>query len=189
MSGILQVVAGLLVIFLLPGFTLINLMFPRRGELDPEYDLVYRLALGMGTSVVMAILVGFGLNAMSTEDQGYVTSGPLWAILLGLTAVFLGLGWFRGAYPSAGYVHPKLYRAPVRRGEPRTVGSDFARKRRLEGLVIERERLLEDIQKFTDRSATSNPRRKLYYRKLADNAKDRIAEINGELKTLGREAK
>lgn len=189
MSGILQVAAGLLVIFFLPGFTLINMMFPRRGELDPEYDLVYRTALGMGTSVVISILVGFALNAISNEEQGYVTAGPLWAILLSLTGVFLALGWFRGAYPRAGYIHPLLYRAPVKKGEPRTVGSDFARKRRLEALVVERETLLKDIEKYTERSATSNPQRKLYYRKMADNAKDRIAQINGELKTLGREAK
>jgi hypothetical protein len=189
MSGILQVAAGLLVLFFLPGFTLINMMFPRRGELDPEYDIVYRIALGMGTSVVIAIMVGFALNAFSSEEQGYVTAGPLWAILLSLTGIFLALGWLRGAYPSAGYIHPLLYRAPVRRGEPRTVGSDFARKRRLEGLVIERERLLKDIGKYADRSATSNPQRKLYYRNMADNAKDRVAEINDELKTLGREAR
>lgn len=176
-------------IFFLPGFTLINMMFPRKGELDPEYDLVYRITLGMGTSVVISILVGFGLNAISTEEHGYVTSGPLWAILLSLTGVFLALGWFRGAYPSAGYLHPALYRAPVKSGEPRTVGSDFARKRKLESLVIERERLLKDIQSYTERSATSNPQRKLYYRKLADSAKDRIAQINDELKTLGREAR
>ena len=118
-----------------------------------------------------------------------MTAGPLWAILLSLTGIFLALGWFRGAYPSAGYIHPLLYRAPVGRGEPRTVGSDFARKRRLEGLVIERERLLKDIGKYTDRSTTSNPQRKLYYRKMADNAKGRVAEINDELKTLGREAR
>jgi len=189
MSGILQIVAGLLVIFFLPGFTLINMMFPRRGELDPEYDLIYRVALGMGTSVLIAIVVGFGLNAVSSEEQGYVTAGPLWGLLLSLTGVFLGVGWFRGAYPRAGFVHPALYRAPVKRGEPRTVGSDFARKRKLESLVVEREALLKDIQKYTERSATSNPQRRLYYRKMVDNAKNRIAQINDELKTLGREVR
>jgi len=147
MSGIFQVAAGLLVIFFLPGFTLINMMFPRRGELDPEYDLIYRICLGMGTSVVIAILVGFVLNSVSSEEQGYVTAGPLWTILLSLTGVFLALGWFRGAYPDAGFIHPSLYRAPVKRGEPRTVGSDFARKKKLEGLVVEREALLKSPEK------------------------------------------
>lgn len=189
MSGLLQVAAGLLIIFFLPGFAFINMMFPRRGELDPEFDIVYRTALGMGTSVVIAILVGFGLNAISSEGQGYVTSGPLWIILLSLTGIFFVLGWLRGAYPRAGYIHPSLYRAPVRPGEPRTVGSDFARKRRLEGLVVERERLLKDIKKYADRSATSNQQRKLYYHKMADNARDRIAQISDELKTLGREVR
>lgn len=188
MSSILQVFAGLAIIYFLPGFMLINMMFPRRGELDPEYDLVYRCALGMGTSVVIAILVGFALNAISTEDQGYVTAGPLWIVLLTLTGVFALLGWFRGAYPRLGYIHPLLYRVPIHRGEPRTIGNDFAKKRRLESLVIERERLLKDVDKYTERSATSNAQRKLYYRKMAETARERISEVNDELKKLGREA-
>ncbi|OGS52014.1 MAG: hypothetical protein A3K75_00135 [Euryarchaeota archaeon RBG_13_61_15] len=189
MSSILQVVAGLAIIFFLPGFMLINMMFPRRGELDPEYDLIYRCALGMGTSVVIAILAGFALNAISTEEQGYVTAGPLWTVLISLTGVFAILGWFRGAYPRLGYIHPVLYRVPTHKGEPRTIGNDFAKKRRLESLVIERERLLKDVEKYTERSATSNPQRKLYYRKVAENTRERISEVNDELKKLGREAR
>ncbi len=189
MSSLFQVVAGLLIVFLLPGFTLINMMFPRRGELDPEYDLIYRLALGMGTSVVLSIFVGFGLNAISSEEHAYVSAGPLWAILLTLTVTFLVVGWFRGAYPRAGLIHPSLYRVPMISGEPKTVGSDFAKKRRLESLIVERERLLKDIEKFTARSATLNPDRKLYYRRMTDNARDRIGRINSELKKLGQEAK
>lgn len=189
MSSILQVVAGLAIIFFLPGFMLINMMFPRRGELDPEYDIVYRCALGMGTSIVIAILVGFALNAVSSEEQGYVTSGPLWAVLLSLTGIFALAGWLRGAYPRLGYVHPVLYRVPTRKGEPRTIGNDFAKKRRLESLVIERERLLKDMEKYAERSSTSNPQRKLYYRNMAEAARERIAEVNDELKKLGREAR
>lgn len=189
MSSILHVAAGLLIIFLLPGLTLINVMFPRRGELDPQYDMVYRITLGIGASVVIAIVVGFVLNAMSSEGSGYVTPGPLWAILLSLTAVFFALGWLRGAYPGAGYIHPALYRTPARREARGTIGSDFVKKRKLENLVIERERLLKDLEKFATRSSTSNPGRRLYYRKLMDDANARLKSVNEELRSLGKEDK
>jgi uncharacterized membrane protein len=73
MSSILQVVAGIAIIFFIPGYTLINVLFPRKGELDPEYDFIYRTAIGMGLSVVTAILVGFLLNSISTKEHPYVT--------------------------------------------------------------------------------------------------------------------
>lgn len=189
MSNPLQVLAGILVVFLLPGYTLICMLFPRRGELDPEYDIIYRLTLGMGMSVVIAILVGFGLNAISTAEHGYVRAGPLWTVLLSLTAAFAFGGWWRGAYPSAGLIHPVLYRSVAVQGMPRAKGSDFHRKRKLDRLILEREQLLAELKLFTDRTTTSNPQRKLYYRKRMDQARQRIEQINEEIQTIGSEVK
>lgn len=181
----LQVLAGLLIVFFLPGYTLINVLFPRKGELDPEYDIVYRIALGMGLSVVISIMVGFGLNAISTEEQGYVSAGPLWAALGSTTLLFALLGWLRGAYPMAGLIHPSLYRAPLPRGVPATRTTDFAKHRRTERLLMEREQLLVDMRALTEKSSTSNPQRKLYYRKRMDQVRGRINEVNDELRKLG----
>jgi len=185
MSGILHVAAGILLIFFLPGYALVNLLFPRRGELDPEYDVVYRSALGMGLSIVIAIIVGFGLNAVSTEEQGYVTAGPLWGLLVGITAVFVILGWYRGAYPGAGFIHPSLYRPVGVKGIVRDGRSQFQRQRTIERLVYERESLLLELGKFGDRATTSNPQRQVYYRKRMGQARERIKEINRELAALG----
>jgi hypothetical protein len=185
MSNPLQVLAGILVVFLLPGYTLVCMLFPRKGELDPEYDIIYRITLGMGMSVVIAILVGFGLNAISTAENAYVRAGPLWTVLLLLTLAFTVAGWWRGAYPSAGLIHPSLYRSVAVPGVPRSKGPEFQKKRRLDRLILEREQLLEDLKLFTDRSATSNPQRKLYYRKRMDQARERIDQINEELGSLG----
>jgi len=184
MSNPLQVLAGILVVFLLPGYTLVCMLFPRKGELDPEYDVIYRITLGMGMSVVIAILVGFGLNAISTAEHAYVRAGPLWTILLLLTFAFAAAGWWRGAYPSAGLIHPNLYRSVAIPGAPRGKGSEFQKKRKLDRLILEREQLLEDLKLFTDRSSTSNPQRKLYYRKRMNQARQRIEQINEELRTL-----
>jgi hypothetical protein len=181
MSSLLQVIAGTAIVFFVPGYALVTMLFPRRGELDPEYDVVYRLALGMGLSIVIAILVGFALNSISSEDQGYVYAGPLWTVLLSLTAVFVFVGWYRGAYPSLGAVHPSLYR-PLK---PRTVAGtrlSGTRDTRLEGrLVGEREALLDEIKGLLGKSSSSNPRRKLYYRRRMDRARERVEEINAEL--------
>ncbi len=172
--------------FFLPGYMLVNLLFPRKGELDPEYDQVYRVALGMGMSVVIAILVGFGLNAISTEEHGYVSSGPLWISLSAVMLAFFLLGWFRGAYPWLGAIHHALYRPPRAVGMPGKKPSDYARKQRIGRLLLERERLLKDMMSFSDVSSTSNPKRKLYYRKRMDATRERIAQINKELESAGK---
>ena len=185
MSNPLQVIAGIAIVFFLPGWTMVNMLFPRRGELDPEYDQVYRVTLGMGLSIVISIMVGFGLNAVSTEEHGYVTADPLWLILVSLTAIFALVGWFRGAYPRAGYIHPKLYRAPPVPGIPKEVSSDFQRKRKLDMLIREREQLLKDVKTFSERATTSNPHRRLYYSKRLEQTRSRIEQVNQELRKLG----
>lgn len=185
MSNILQVVAGILLVFFLPGYTLVNMLFPRRGELDPEYDQVYRATLGMGLSIVISIIVGFGLNAISSEGHGFVTAGPLWTVLLSITVIFTFIGWFRGAYPQAGTIHPALYRAPRIRGMPRSKGSDFSKRKRTEHLILEREGLMRDLKRFAEDASTTNPQRKQYYRRRIDYMRARIDQINDELKVLG----
>jgi uncharacterized membrane protein len=184
MTNPIQVLAGLALIFLLPGYTLVSMVFPRKGELDPEYDLVYRLALGMGLSVVIAIFVGFFLNAISDEETQYVRSGPLWIALSGLTGLFVLVGWFRGAYPNAGLIHPSLYRptSEIRSGIP--AKKQFERKRSLDRLLLEREHLVKDLTKFAERSSDSNPQRQLYYRKRMDSVRVRVDGINSEIKKL-----
>jgi uncharacterized membrane protein len=188
MSNPLQVLLGIVIVFFLPGYTLVNLLFPRKGELDPEYDLIYRITVGMGMSVVISILVGFGLNSISSEGHGYVTPGPLWASLVGITAAFTLFGWLRGAYPSAGYVHPDLYRPPSSARKVKVNALEFDRKRRLDRYILEREALLADLKVFMERSVASNPQRKLYYRRRIDQTRARIEKVNEEIARLGQGA-
>lgn len=182
--SLLQVMAGLAFVFFLPGYTLVCLLFPRKGELDPEYDIVYRIALGMGLSIVIAIFVGFALNAISTEETGYVSAGPLWASLLSITGVFFVGGWYLGAYPWMGALHPALYRST----RPRKVAGmrlmPIAQGREVERLLVERDGLLKDIEKYASRSCTSNTNRQLYYRKRIEQAKARVEHLNDELARL-----
>jgi hypothetical protein len=188
MSNALQVVAGIVLLFFLPGYTLVNLLFPRKGELDPEYDQVYRIALGMALSIAISIMVGFGLNAISDAQHAYVTSGPLWGVLLLITGLFTLGGWLRGAYPLAGMIHPKLYRSPSQGSERLSFGLGFDAHRRASKILLEREYLLAEIKTLAERSTTSNPQRSLYYKKRLEQARQRIEQINEELKSLEKEA-
>src|SRR3972149_2622913 len=92
-----------------PGWTLVNLLFPRRGEIDREHDALYRVTLGIVMSIVLLVLVGFLLNAASPpEGIGLITGTNLWASLGVLTVAFFVAGWWRGAYPSLGRLPPAL---------------------------------------------------------------------------------
>ena len=189
MFEILQAIAGVAIIFFLPGYTLVNVIFPRKGELDPEYDFVYRAALGMGLSIVLAILIGFLLNSLSTSERPYVTAGPLWAALLALTGLFVLAGWYRGAYPNAGLIHPALYRSHPVPGVPRRKALGFRPKVRMEKLLLERQIVLDDVKKFTERSSTANTHRRAYYRRRIDQARGRIDQINSELEDIEKGGK
>jgi hypothetical protein len=187
MSSMIQILAGTAIVFFLPGYTFVSLLFPRRGELDPEYDIVYRIALGMGLSIVIAIMVGFALNAMSTEEQGYVSAGPLWLSLVSITALFFVGGWLRGAHPWMGYLHPSLYRNPP----PRMVGGmrlpGHSNEHRASRLVLERERWLVEMERCVKRMEGASDTRKDYYRRRISEAKEFVGKINSELETLREE--
>ena len=95
MSNVLQVIAAVFVLFFLPGYTFINMLFPKRGELDLEYDQLYRIGLGMGMSIVIAILTGYVLGYLALFYAIYI-----WAALVNLSIVFFIIGFLRGGYPT-----------------------------------------------------------------------------------------
>jgi len=111
----LVAVIGLLMVFFIPGFAFIKMLFPRKEELDPEYGLLYQIALGMGMSIVIVILDGIVLASLGTNPQtgkGYFDSEYIWISLILLTLAFFVAGWYRGGYPFMGKLHPSLLRYP-----------------------------------------------------------------------------
>jgi hypothetical protein len=113
----LQALIALVFVFFLPGFLIVNALFPRKGELDPEYDMLYRITLGIVMSVALTIFVGFGLNSLGldpTTNMGYFQAPYIWATLIILSILFFVIGWYRGAYPFMGRIRPSLYRLPPR---------------------------------------------------------------------------
>ena len=92
----------------LPGWTMINMMYPRKGELDEDFDNLYRVTLGMAMSIAVVILVGFVLGnpglgkapeweGLSDGTKGYFQTFFIATALLSVTAIFFVAGWWRGA--------------------------------------------------------------------------------------------
>ncbi len=186
----LQLVLALLFLFFLPGWTLVNLLFPRKGELDREYDFLYRITLGIVMSVVVTILLGFSLNSLGVDSSGfgYVTATNTWLGLVGITAVFLVAGWWRGAYPLLGRLHPALVRSPPPDKHSMTAELENDRKTlaKLRELSAEREKLRRRIKDYERRISLHSGDAKEHYTKERNDAKARLKDVDAELKALER---
>jgi len=203
----IRVVAGLLLVLFLPGYTLIQAMFPRRGELDEEFDTLYRVTLGMAMSICVVILIGFVLgnpslgNAPDWEgwsdgDKGYFQTFYVTASLATATLLFFAIGWFRGAYPWMANVHPSLARAPpgLRIESELAVAGKFipAELIELQGLKHDRDNTKRKLKETETRKRIGSSMMKKYYEKnektlLADLADidSRMAELDQALNRPG----
>ena len=186
---VVELVAFPLVLFL-PGYTLINVLFPRKGELDREYDALYRITLGIVMSIVVLVLLGFFLNAVSPPTgMGYFTGPNLWLSLSALTAAFFAAGWWRGAYPSLGRLHPALKRPAPR--EPASILGDLdvdkktlARFRELAG---ERERLRREVRDADRRVSLHTGTMRAHYEGKRAEAQEKLREVDVALTKLEEE--
>ena len=192
----LQVIYGFVLVLFLPGFTLIQMLFPRKGELDEEFDMLYRVTLGIAMSMVVVILSGFVLAHPSVR----LFKEPYLSITyLSFSAAFFAGGWYRGAYPWMGKIHPSLYRiAP--KVSPTT--DDLVQGKEITPTLVELRRLAKDRQdirkkiKEIDRKAKISSKslrkywesRKSIYlqdlsdiqKKIAELEKNRTDEMQGE---------
>lgn len=185
-----------LFIFFLPGFLLVNAMFPRKGELDREYDVLFRITLGIVMSVVVVVIVGFVLNSLTQDfgiepepGKGFVTSAYIWTILVALSVLLFFVGWLRGAYPFLGKLHPGLLRHPKR--EPQSVLIDFKEEREvieeLRSLAKRREELRIAIRDFEKRIRQTTGKIRENYLKKKDRAMRELREVDTKLKRIEEE--
>ncbi|OGS51111.1 MAG: hypothetical protein A3K65_06695 [Euryarchaeota archaeon RBG_16_68_12] len=185
-----QLVLALVILYFLPGWTMVNVIFPRKGEIDREYDLVYRFTLGVVMSIVVTILYGFGLNSLGVDaaGRGYFDATNLWAGLIGLTAIFFAAGWWRGAYPFLGRLHPKLLRSPP--PDRHSMSAELERDRvtlaKLRELSAEREKLRRRIKDYERRISLHSGDAKEHYTRERTDAKARLREVDDNLRKLER---
>ncbi len=83
----------------LPGFLLVNVLFPGRGSLGGEFDRVYRIFFGIVLSVVITVLYGTLLIMVAGADQVLLRPETIWPGLALLALVLFLAGLARGAYP------------------------------------------------------------------------------------------
>lgn len=190
--GTLRVIGALLLLFFLPGWLLINALYPRKGELDREYDGLYRLTLGIVLSIAVTVFWSFFLNSLGvnpTTLRGYVDSANIAGGLIGLAAVFFVLGWWRGAYPWMARLHPSLARVP--RPGP---GELLTEEERDHGIRLKLQELAERRQAL--RRAIKDAERKMrmqssdarsHYEEQRDTSRTQLKQVEAELKQLEEE--
>ena len=205
----LRVIAGLVLVLFLPGYTLIQAMFPRKGELDEEFDVLYRVTLGMAMSICVVILIGFILgnpslgnapdwNGISDGDKGYFQTFFVTSSLIVVTLLFFIAGWYRGAYPWMANVHSSLARAPpgLRIESELAVAGKYipAELLELQGLKHDRTNVKAKLKEAELRKRTGSSMMKKYYEKrektyLADlsDIDSRMAELDQILNHSGEE--
>lgn len=183
MLDLIQIIMGLLLIFFLPGFTLMRMLFPRAEELDTEMGLLFQMVIGAVMSVVISVLIGFVLG--SPVLKGF-TALNLWLTLGGMSLAFFIYGWWRGAYQFMGKLHPKLER-PL----PQTdiveynlgpLESDTLLE--FQKLAKERYQLRRDIKTFERKSRVQTKSMMEYYHNKSKKAQKRLNDIDKRIKEL-----
>jgi len=174
MLDALRVIAALILIFFLPGIMLVQALFPRKGELDADFDWLYRGAMAIGLSIVITILVNFGLNSLGVNPEtgmGYVTAVPITVSLICITLAFFGIAWLRGGLPFLGRLHPKLIRFPARdpRDEDIPHLTDRQQRFKHQELVTQKFFLIKQIDKTERLMEAHSGEQKKYYTQLREN--------------------
>ena len=186
-----RVIGALVLLFFLPGYLLINALYPRKGELDREYDTLYRLTLGFVLSIAVTVFWAFFLNSLGVNASGFgdVTAPNIAAGLIGLSVVFFVLGWWRGAYPWMVRVHPSLARLPKPGpGELLTEEERDHRVRiKLQELAERREALRRSIKDAERRMRLQSTEAKSYYETVRDKSRAELKTLEAELRKLEEE--
>jgi hypothetical protein len=195
MANPVQFVAGLLIVFFVPGYCLVNALFPRRNEFDSEIDIVYRITIGIGLSMALVILVNFGLNALGTRPGtvtaanpsglGYIDAPYLWASLLALSGALFLVGWWRGGYRWMARLHPKLARLPP--PDPRSMDMrkrSPENKMKLEELGRKRVELQRRVDGLEAKERMNVGSRRDKFARLKREAVAEIEKVDAELESI-----
>ncbi len=185
---VLRLIVATLFIFFLPGFTIVNALFPRKGELDKEFDMLYRITLGMGMSIVTTILVGFFLGSIPVDhgEMGYFVEQNIWISLITITVVFFIVGWYKGAYQWMGLLHQSLERpAPPPPGpEDFDYTDDKDILHEMQKLARRRQQLKHQIKEAREKSKAQAKSIRDHYQNKKKKAEEELREVDDRLKKL-----
>jgi hypothetical protein len=192
MLDTLRIIGALLLLFFIPGFLMVQAMFPRKGELDVDFDWLYRFTLGIGLSIVLTILVCFGLNALGVNPEtgmGYVTTVPITLALVVISLAFFGVGWFRGAFPIMGRLHPSLIRFPPRDPKLEDIPYLADKEKRYKHQWLEERRfsLIREIDNAERLIEVHANRQRDYYIKRKEERLAELREVEDQIKEIETE--
>lgn len=110
LPGILILLLGSLLFVALPGWTLVNALFPKRASLKPLERGYLAVAGGLIVVITVGIILGFLPHG---EGDGFLktlaTGAPNAELaLLAVSALLFWVGLHRGAYPRIAARFPRL---------------------------------------------------------------------------------
>jgi len=181
MADFLRALATLFVLFFLPGFTLVQALFPRRNELDENDDFVYRIVLGIGLSLVLIIFIGFFLGSITRTtaegEEGFFKTPYILSAVLGLSGLFFVLGWWRGAYPFLGRTATPTIELSL----------DNQQRKVMYELMSEWRLLKRTLTNIEERIQDATQQQKARLERKKDKVEKRLREIDTEILSIGKE--
>ena len=177
---VLQIIGAVLLMFFLPGFMLLQALFPRRNELDEEHDLLFRVVLGVGLSIVITALDGFvlgslGINPMT--DKGFWDPFYITISLSLITVIFFVIGWYKGSYP--------FLKGPKRQTESALETINENRELYYK-YMNELKRHRHSIEKLVIKSENAPPEDRKRYKLKKTKLEARVKELEDKLIDLGK---
>jgi len=132
-------------------------------------------------------LNSFGVN--EATGLGYVVGPNIAGGLIGLSAAFFVLGWWRGAYPWMARLHPALARVPKPGpGELLTEEERDHRVRlKLRELAEKRESLRRAIKDAERRMRMQSAGARTHYEEVRDRSRVELKAVEAKLKELEEE--
>jgi len=167
MTDVLSGLLSIALIFFLPGFFLVLAIFPKRGALGADFDMLFKIALGIMLSLLISTLTGmliYGVDQLSSAPAD-VQSQRLWAILGSTSIAFAAISWFRGGI-----------KALVGIEAPSADKKEEAEEELIR-LTSEKRALLEKIDRLESESYQKN-------QSLREEAKIRKTAIRGDVEKI-----
>ena len=192
----LRALFGILLVMFLPGYMLVQAAFPRKGELDSEFDMIYRITLGVGMSICIVVLTGFilgnpRLGTVPGSDKGFFQAQYITGCLLALSLILFIYGWYRGAYPWMAGINPALARSPpgIKFEAEKAVENKHVLSELIEmhGREYDRQTIREKIKEIERKKDMGDERAKKYYNKQKDKLIKELADVNSTLAELEKQ--
>lgn len=189
----LRAVFGIILVMFLPGYLLVQATFPRKRELDSEFDMIYRITLGVAMSICIVILTGFilgnpRLGTVPGSDKGFFQAEYITICLLSFSLIFFVYGWYRGAHPWMANIHPELARsAPgIKFEAEKAIENKHVLSELIEmhGREYDRQKIRAEIKDIEQKEDIGDERAKKYYNKRKDKLVEELASVNSRLAEL-----